>query len=141
MLEKLTKWFAEHPKLRMPPILGIVTHIDLLSPMMEWSPPYDWLNPIRPKEQQIQLALKTAQEQLPGMLSGVVPVCALPDKSFGINEGLLPAIAGKLGEARTVGLLRCLQAEADEGKIQRVFQQLLAVGKEAARVAWEHAAK
>ncbi|HLW65176.1 MAG TPA: GTPase [Gemmataceae bacterium] len=141
MLEKLARWFSQHPELRMPPVLGVLTHIDLLSPMMEWSPPYDWLNPKRPKEQQIQLALKTAQEQLPGMIAGVVPVCTALGKTFGIQEALLPAVAGKLGEARTVGLLRCLQAEADEGKIQKVFQQLLAAGKEAARAAWEHATK
>ncbi|HEV3146526.1 MAG TPA: GTPase [Gemmataceae bacterium] len=141
MLDELTKWFAQHPELRMPPVLGVITHVDLLSPMMEWSPPYDWLNPTRPKEQQIQLALKTAQEQLPGMLAGVVPVCSVPGKAFGLDEGLLPAVAGKLGEARTVGLLRCLRTEADEAKIQRIFQQLLAAGKEAARIAWEHATK
>jgi hypothetical protein len=109
--------------------------------MMEWSPPYSWLEPKRPKEQQIQLALKTVQEQLPGSLAGVVPVCALPGKVFGIEEGLLPAVAGKLGEARTVGLLRCLQAEADTGKIQKVFQQLLTTGKEAARMIWESTTK
>jgi predicted GTPase len=139
MLEKLSQWFATHPELRMPPILAVLTHIDLLSPMMEWSPPYDWISPKRPKEQQIHLALKTVEEQLPGKLSGVVPVCSLPGKVFGINEALLPAVAGKLGEARTVGLLRCLQAETDAGKIQKIFQQLLAAGKEAARMVWENA--
>jgi predicted GTPase len=141
MLEKLSQWFSQHPEVRMPPVLGVLTHIDLLSPMMEWSPPYDWLNPNRPKEQQIQLALKTAQEQLPGLIAGTVPVCSAPAKIFGIQEALLPAVAGKLGEARTVGLLRCLQTEADEGKIQKIFQQLVAAGKEAARLAWEHATK
>ena len=72
------------------------------------------------------------------MIAGVVPVCSAPDKTFGIQEALLPAVAGKLGEARTVGLLRCLQAEADEGRIQKIFQQLLAAGKEAARAAPGH---
>src|SRR5262249_51244040 len=50
MLRRLRAWFAAHPELKMPPILGVLTHIDLLTPAMEWAPPYDWTEPRRPKE-------------------------------------------------------------------------------------------
>src|SRR5262249_52431266 len=39
ILQKLRQWYAAHPELRMPPVLGVMTHIDLLSPAMEWAPP------------------------------------------------------------------------------------------------------
>jgi 50S ribosomal subunit-associated GTPase HflX len=53
LLRDLRAWFAARPDLRMPPILGVLTHIDLLSPAMEWAPPYDWQEPKRAKEKHI----------------------------------------------------------------------------------------
>src|SRR5438876_7560396 len=45
MLRSLKQWFASRIDLKMPPILGVMTHIDLLSPAMEWAPPYNWTKP------------------------------------------------------------------------------------------------
>ena len=133
-LERLQGWFAGRPELKMPPIVGVLTHVDLLSPTMEWAPPYDWLHPRRPKEQQMRQAVQAALDQFDGRIAAVVPVCTVAGKVFGVDEGLLPAIADKLGEARTVALLRCLKAEADERKVRRVFEQIWAAGKEVARI-------
>src|SRR5262249_5150385 len=132
---------AAQPNLRMPPVVGIVTHIDLLTPAMEWAPPYDWLLPTRTKEQQIHEALKVAREQLGDGLAAVVPVCTSPGKVYGIEEWLLPAVVERLGETRSVSLLRCLKAEADRNKIRRVFSQLVELAREAAKVAWAGAPK
>ena len=37
ILQALQRWFAARPHLKRPPILGVLTHIDLLSPVLEWS--------------------------------------------------------------------------------------------------------
>jgi hypothetical protein len=140
-LEKLRDFFQAHPELKMPPILGVMTHIDLLSPMMEWSPPYDWQQPQRSKEQQIDQALAAMREQLGGFLAGAVPVCTAADKIYGVQEWLLPAVAELLDEAHAVALLRCLKAEADAGKVRKIFEQLLAGGKEAAKILWQASKK
>jgi predicted GTPase len=129
MLDALKKWFDDHPHLRMPPVLGVLTHVDLLSPVMEWAPPYDWQDPKRPKEQSIGQAVEAAREQLGGRVDAVVPVCTAPGKLFGIEEGVLPVIAARLDEARAVAVLRCLHQERDTGKVRRVFAQMLAAGK------------
>jgi hypothetical protein len=42
-----------------------------------------------------------------------------------------------LDEVRGVAFLRCLRAEADRDRIRKVFRQMLATGKEAARIVWE----
>ena len=47
MLQAFQRWFAARPHLKRPPILGVLTHIDLLSPVLEWSPPYNWRQPER----------------------------------------------------------------------------------------------
>jgi predicted GTPase len=129
-LVELREWFAERPHLRFPPVLVVLTHVDLLTPAMEWSPPYDWAGGTRLKERSIADAVAAARDSFPDAV-GVVPVCTAEGKLWGINEELLPAVVGLLGEAKAVALLRCLHAEADEGKVKKVFAQLWAAGRKA----------
>jgi predicted GTPase len=138
MLQRLRQWYSSHPELRLPPVLAVMTHIDLLSPAMEWSPPYDWQHPTRPKAKSIRGAWEAVREQLGDYLVGIVPVCAAAGKVYGIDEWFLPTLAELLDEAHAVALLRCLRAEADTGKVKKVFQQLLAAGQQAAVLVWGH---
>jgi predicted GTPase len=135
MLARLREWFAGRPDLRMPPLVAVVTHIDLLSPALEWSPPYDWHAPTRPKETAIAAAVDAAREQLGDGVAEVVPVCTAEGKVFNVTEELLPAILGRMDEAHAVALLRCLRAELDQDKVRKVFRQVLAAGREVAKVA------
>jgi uncharacterized protein len=141
LLQQLKRWFADRPELKMPRILGVLTHIDLLSPAMEWQPPYRWQEPVRVKEQQIGAAVQAAREALGDYLVGLAPVCTAEGKVYGIEEWLLPALVELLDETRAVAMLRCIKAEADSGKIRKVFQQLLAAGKQAACIVWTVAGK
>lgn len=133
-LTALKDWYASRLDLKMPPVLAVLTHIDLLSPAMEWAPPYNWQQPTRPKEQQIQGALTAVRDQLGNLLVGAVPVCAAPGKVHGVEEWLLPTLVELLDEGRAVALVRVLHAEADAAKARKVFQQLLAAGTEVAKV-------
>jgi uncharacterized protein len=141
LVDRLKEWFAANPNLRMPPIVGVMTHIDLLTPAMEWAPPYNWRAPTRPKEEQIQQALQVGGGQFGGRLVALVPVCSVAGKEYGVEGEMMPALAQLLGEARTVALLRCLKAEADTAKLRRVFWQLLDFGVEAARIILQKAGK
>ncbi len=114
----------------------MLTHIDLLTPALEWAPPYDWLEPKRTKEQQIAEAAAAVNEQLGDYLAGVIPVCVAPNKVYGVEEWLLPAVAELLDEVHAVALLRCLRAEIDTGKVRKVFHQLLAAGKGLVKAVW-----
>ncbi len=127
--QELKDSFTDRPELKMPPVVVVLTHIDLLSPALEWSPPYDWRNPARPKEQSIAEAVAAAGEQFGAGISALVPVCAAENKLAGVAEELIPEMTGLLGEARAVAFLRCLHAEADERQLQKIFQQALAAGK------------
>jgi predicted GTPase len=137
MLQALQAWFETQPNLKLPPILGVLTHIDLLSPQMEWAPPYHLQKPTRLKEKQIRGAVDAVNDQLGKWLAAVVPVCAASGKEYGIEEWFLPALADLLDQAHAVAFLRCLRAEVDTGKVRKVFHQLLAAGKEVIKVLWE----
>jgi hypothetical protein len=97
---------------------------------MEWSPPYDWVGGTRMKERSMAEAAVAARESFPDV-AGLVPICGAAGKEWGVQEELLPEIVALLGEAKAVSLLRCLHAEADEGKVRKVFAQLWAAGRKA----------
>jgi hypothetical protein len=141
MLKALRAWFVAQPDLRTPPILGVLTHIDLLSPALEWAPPYDWVEPRRPKEQQIHQARAALKEQLGDYLVGIVPLCTAPGKLYGLEEWLWPTLASLLDEARAVALLRCIRGEANTGKVRKILRQLGQAGAKAVQVMWEQSRK
>lgn len=135
LLRKLQDWFAARSSFRHPPIVGVLTHIDLLSPMMEWAPPYDWEKGTRAKEQNVRAAMAVTEGAIGSFLIDLIPVCSAEGKVYGVTEGLLPRVVQMLGEARAVALLRCLHAEANAHKIRRILDQLLQAGTHLWRVA------
>ena len=89
LLKDLHEWFAARPELRKPPIIAVLTHIDLLTPAMEWAPPYDWQRGSRPKEENIRQSLAAAQAQLGTYLAG--------NGSVALWDALLVAACARAG--------------------------------------------
>ncbi len=131
MLETLRAWFEVRKELKPVPVLGVLTHIDLLSPVMEWSPPYDWQSGSRPKEVNIREAVRYNAEQFASALVGVVPVCAdvARNREFGVDESLLPAMTPLLDNARACSLLRTLHKELKAHRVERLAKQFWKAGK------------
>jgi predicted GTPase len=131
VLQALERFFRDKPDLKMPVVVAALTHIDLLSPALEWDPPYDWHQPVRLKEQQIAEAVAAVTAQLGPRISYVAPVCSAEGKVYGVEEWLLPALVSLLDEAHGVALVRGLRAETESGRVRKVFRQLLEAGKHA----------
>lgn len=127
-LARLRDWFATRPHLRLPPILFVATHVDLLTPAMEWAPPYDWLAGTRTKERQMSESIAAIREVLPGV-RGAFPACTAEGRQWNVQEEVVPAIVALVDDARAVALLRCLHAEADEGRVRQVFSQVWSAAK------------
>lgn len=132
VLDRIEAWFDGRTDRRPPPCLGVLTHIDGLSPLLEWAPPYDWHHPARPKERSIAAAVEYVREQFGTRLSGIVPVCTdmKRERVFGVSESLVPAIVAALGEARGCAVLRTLHAELDQTHTRKLFGQLAQAGLE-----------
>lgn len=130
-LNDLVAWYAEHPHLKPPPVIAVLTHIDLLRPVMEWKPPYDWKNPTRPKEKTIHEAVEHNRGELGELAADIVPVCSDAENGrvFGLREGLLPAMSASINEARACGMLRDLHSDLDQGKVHKVLEQVWNIGK------------
>jgi uncharacterized protein len=116
------------PQRRLPPVLGVLTHADALTPAAEWHPPYDWQHGDGAKETHMRDAVQAAAEVLDAR--GILPVCTAPERIWNIGEGLIPAIADCLGDARGAAILRMLNAERSPGA-RKVLSQLANAGGQA----------
>ena len=129
-LDDLAAWFRDQHRLKPPSIIGVVSKIDGLSPVMEWAPPYSWETPSRPKEKNIREALDFTRTTFGERLDSVVPVCTDREhgRVFGVNEYLLPTISLFLDEARACSLVRSIHRDYDQQKAWQVVSQLVSAG-------------
>lgn len=131
MLVELNEWFRMQHRLKPPPMMGVVSKIDGLRPIMEWAPPYDWESPSRPKEHSIREALDYARQAAGEDLKAVIPVCTDREhgRVYGVEEWVLPSLIVQLDEARAVSLVRSLHRDYDRNKVSRTLSQFVEAGK------------
>ncbi|WP_149108708.1 GTPase family protein [Limnoglobus roseus] len=139
MMQKLTAAFASKPHLKLPNMLGVLTHVDLLSPMMEWKPPYDWQAGTRTKEVQMREAADSAREQLGERLKVIVPVCIATGKEWNVQDGLTELMAAAMDDAHGTALLKLFHTESRAGAARKTVDQVLSAGRVALRALWESA--
>ncbi|MDP1561238.1 MAG: dynamin family protein [Pirellulaceae bacterium] len=129
LLEQIEGYCLEHPDLRFPPIIGVLTHVDLLKPAMVWQPPYNWREPKDAKGRQIQAALNYVHSVVGKRVSLVIPVCTSgePARQWGVTEHVLPALATILRDAQSTSLLRLFQ-ESLRGTWRQTLSELKQTG-------------
>jgi predicted GTPase len=140
-LDRLRAWFAARPQLKLPPVIAAVNQVDLLSPKAEWKPPYDWVTGTRAKEANIRDCVAAVREQLGERAVEYVPVCARENETFNVRDGLVPAVAALLDDARGAAVLKAFDAEAAADQIKKLGRQLVAGGKAALGVLWQNLRK
>jgi len=130
-LEEMSAWFVEHPQWKPPAVIVVLSHIDLLKPTMEWSPPYNWAEPTERKEESIRDAMEHVRGEFGERVIDVIPVCSdiAGEREFGLREWLEPAVIVALDEARACSTVRQLHQEIETGKLQRVLGQVWNIGK------------
>jgi predicted GTPase len=134
-LRDVETWFQSQPQLKPAPKFGVVTHIDLLRPVLEWSPPYEWREPVRAKEHAIHDAVDYVRELFGASLVTVVPVCSDLERQrvWGILEELMPALISVLSEAQSGALLRAYEQDLDRDRVKTLLKQLQRFGMEVVR--------
>ncbi|WP_159789775.1 GTPase family protein [Sodalinema gerasimenkoae] len=63
------------------PAMAIVTQVDRLRPLREWSPPYNWEGGDRPKEKSIRHATEYRQEELGHLCRAVLPLVTRDERA------------------------------------------------------------
>jgi predicted GTPase len=129
MLSHMQSWFGDHPQLRRPPVLVVLTHVDHLSPSLEWDPPYPgWVEPKpkRAKEQSMRELVVHMRQLLGSRVDGIVPVCTDVERDhvYGVTEWVVPALLNLLPQARGKQLLDVLFDQRDRGRVSQLTRQL-----------------
>lgn len=110
------------PSRKAPPFRLALTHVDQLSPKLEWAPPYDLRDATRPKAKNIRTAIDHVCAELGFPPETCVPIAARapddPANVYGADE-LWASIASALAPARAAKLSRALAGRSgwDAGEI------------------------
>jgi predicted GTPase len=129
LVADLRAHFDGHLELRPPPIIIALTHIDLLRPPLEWSPPYNIASPNSLKARSIRGALDTVAADLGVQPSLIIPLCVLPERIYNVEEALLPLLVQLLPEAKRVLLLRSLKTLREQEQWDLLWKQAKATGR------------
>jgi predicted GTPase len=129
LLTQLRDSFAARPELRPPPVVAVLTHIDVLRPPQEWQPPYNVVKPDSRKAQSIRGALDAVAADLGIAPELVVPVCLLPERLYNVEEALMPLFVQVLPDAKRVVLLRSLKILHDQERWELLGRQARATGR------------
>lgn len=107
-LDAVRARFAADPARKMPPTVFIASHIDRLSPVREWAPPYNVAEPQRPKEQSIRAALEAIAKDLVAPIESIIPMRldTAPPYNAELFWLTLDSVAGEAQRARWVRVLR-----------------------------------
>lgn len=127
VLEALEAHFDAQPNLRRPPVICVMTHIDLIPPATVWEPPYDFESPVDSKEDNIRGARDYAEEVFGQSIVGVACVCLADASSdvrrWGVVEQVLPLLIQNLDNARAVSIARIFEDEVGTDRFKKVMTQ------------------
>jgi len=131
MLDQLKAWYETQPMLKPAPVVICLTHIDLLSPVMEWNPPYRWQTPTTRKEESIHAAVAHVQELFGESVETIVPVCSdvARNRASNVVEELLPALLQILSEGQMAALLRAYHKHISRERFKKFAHQIKNSGK------------
>jgi len=128
-LDQIRQWITAQPERHPPPLLAVATHIDLLRPLQEWSPPYDLANPTNRKGQTIQASVIAISEDLAIPIQQVVPVCLAEGRQYNVTETLWALILDHQDAAHKTRFLRCLATQKRQENWGLIRQQLRNAGR------------
>lgn len=126
MVRELQSYYREHAHLKPPPILAVLTHIDQLRPVKEWSPPYDWRHPQQPKEKSIADAVAYTRELLGSALVDVTCVCTVSSEPIDstISDEVVPLLMTQLSHGHAAAVLKAFYRGLSKRRYEQLTEQL-----------------
>jgi hypothetical protein len=128
-LDALRDHMAARLERRPPPILVALTHIDLLRPPRDWSPPYDLERGEGEKARSICDALEVVAAELGAPVQSIVPVCLEEKRGLYNVDVLWAKILDVMPDAQTARLVRVLLAAGNEASWRRLWSQAVGAGR------------
>jgi predicted GTPase len=131
MVKQLDQHYRERSHLKPPVMIAVLTHIDLLRPVREWSPPYDWRNPSTLKEHSMAGAVDYVRELFGDRISGYA--CVYTGSTHAVDSSvadeLVPQIAQHLSQGKMAAILKAFYKQLGAQRLQRLLKQSLGLLK------------
>lgn len=128
-LTALRAHFAARTNRIPPPVLLVLTHVDLLRPFQEWTPPYNLNDAASAKATSMRAAVEAAAGDLGFKTDDVIP-CALGASRARYNvDAIWGAIASSLPDAQRTKLVRTLRDAEGAWDWRRVMSQAQGAGR------------
>ena len=127
MVRRLTEHYRQNKNLKPPTIIGVLTHIDSLRPLREWSPPYDWRNPNSEKEQSIASAVNYAKELFGDMIAGYACVYTgeLLSADSSVAEEVVPQLVDHLDHGHAAAVLKAFYQQLSQQRFKQMSLQVI----------------
>jgi uncharacterized protein len=129
LVQQIRAYHQSHPDLKPAPIVVVVTQVDGLSPVLEWSPPYRYRTDSSTKARSIAAAVGYAHDVFGDHAAAIVPTCTLPqpELQWNVQEELVPALVQQLQQAQAVAATRLWRRDVQRQQIHQVVDQVLNV--------------
>ncbi len=126
MVRELQTYYREHPRLKAPPILAVLTHIDQLRPVREWSPPYDWRHPQQTKERSIASAVAYVRELFGNAIVDVTCVFtgAGDPADATVADEVVPLLMTQLNHGHAAAVLKAFYRGLSQRRYEQLTEQL-----------------
>ena len=131
VVRQLMQHYESKPQLRPPTIIGIVTHIDRLRPIREWSPPYDWRNPQTAKEESMAETINYLASLFGDLVADYACVYTGEehDDDSSVADQLVPLLVDHLDHGRSAAVLKAFYSQLNKQRIQRLIGQVTELAK------------
>lgn len=125
-VQELRRYYSQHPQLHEPAFIAVLSHIDRLRPVREWSPPYDWKFPKSDKARSIAKAVGYTDELFGESINSIVCVYTGDEhpRTFGVGEELVPAIIKHLDQGHAAAVLRAFYQSMSRERVEQLTAQL-----------------
>lgn len=125
--KELAQHYQKNPRLRPPVLIAVMTHIDLLRPVGEWQPPYDWRHPTGPKEESISAAVSYVKELFGDSIADFACVCLGQERvnSSSVADEIVPLLTEHLDQAHATAVLKAFYDQLSRDRLAKLLRQLV----------------
>lgn len=133
LVKQIKEFYLGKPHLKPPPIIGVITHVDLLRPVRQWDPPYDWRQPQSPKEHAIAETVNYCRELFGDRLSAYACVfTGSPQQdSREVFDELVPVLVSHLDRGHAAAVLKAFYKQLSQRRLTQLAKQTLSLLKTA----------
>ncbi len=131
IVRQLGEHYRTKSHLKPPTIIAVLTHIDFLRPVREWSPPYDWRHPTQLKEESIAAAVAYTKELFGEAIAGYACVYTgdVHDAPTSVADELVPQLLEHLDHGHSAAILKAFYQRLSRQRYEKLANQLIGLAK------------